>query len=241
MQAEIQSPRECYIPRLSWEELNSMTLQVVMQGNDGIVLASDTCGTEIQEDLRSNYDVQKITSVADRGFSYAPSGDRCSLLVGDRIVKESRAGRVISAEMLREIASKVYEEQSQALGSQWQKEVNRKLLLVQYHIPMIWRVDIKSESTAETVIGQATAGDGGNAARFLIQRYFRQNLPVEKLKLLAAHFILMGGHLNTAMVKGLEMAVYANQKEHRVNEEEIQRLTEKSKKIDAIFKELFSD
>lgn len=227
------------------EELNSVTLQVVMIGRNGIVLASDTAETEYVGEpgfqIRAHTDVSKIRSLPKWKVTYAPSGDECAVEVGERLRYElDSASGVVSRELLEGVGSEVYKEAKARLegeGLQWD-ELARTLLVVSYEgRPVVWRLRIESASKAREITGQAIAGDEANVARFFIAQYYRSDLSVEELKRLAAYFIRMGHKRNTAMVgQGVEMRVFSEGSETSVSRQELTELRQDSEKLDDLIR-----
>jgi hypothetical protein len=229
------------------EELNSMTLQVVMIGQNGTVLATDTAETKYEErsaspgQVRTRTDVNKITSLAKWKVTYAPSGDECADEVGERLGRElDSVSGVVSKELLERVGSEVYKEAKARLegeGLKWDERA-RTLLVVSYEgRPVVWRLRIESASKAREITGQAIAGDEANVARFFIEHYYRSDLNVEEFKRLAAYFIRMGHERNTAMVgQGVEMRVFTEGSETSVSRQELTELRQDSEKLDDLIR-----
>jgi len=88
-------------------------------------------------------------------------------------------------------------------------------------------------ATAQPVCGKRINGDQANAAGFLVERYFRRGRPVQELTSLAAHTILVAHVLNTAGIDGLEIIRCTADGCEEVSQDEIEALTERSRKLDA--------
>lgn len=226
--------------RFTVEEMNCMTLQVVMRGSDGVVLASDTRENATGVGIWIPSDLGKIKSFPEQSLSYACSGDECSVHVGTKIMAKLRSGESLSEELLKLTGNEVYADQKARLGAHWENNVARALLIVSYPTKdaQIWRLTVREDSLADQITGQATAGDPGNLARFFIRHYYDHTMPIEKLTLLAAHFIVTGGQLNSGLVGGLEIAQYQKGQELRLTPTELDALTGKSTQLDELIRDV---
>jgi hypothetical protein len=91
--------------------------------------------------------------------------------------------------------------------------------------------------------GSVYAGDDGNQAKFLADKYYRNRiLPVENLVPLAAHLVLAAGEMNSAMIDGLEIVLCDASGIRRLSEESISKLKSGvAKRDEMISASLFDD
>lgn len=233
-------------------ECDPVTLQVVLLGSDGIVIASDTCATNFNPRSRiSTTDaVSKIVTQSRLVHTFA--GDECAKQVGAAVAHEvTQSEQVLSAELIEGIANKTLKEWRESSGRDCVDY--RKIIWVQAKDARltIWSAvcdDRAGEFVAKPLQidyegkCRAFAGNECNQARYIVEHYY-DKYPlrnVSSLKKMAAHLILTGGVFNGG-VNGLQMTVGNSNGFEPVSVDEIHRLAELSRLIhnhnDSHFKE----
>jgi hypothetical protein len=96
------------------EALAPMTLQVVLVGSDGIVIASDTRATnspqEISKAIQTTDEVQKI-QIVNSGFVYLFAGDECAKKVGAAVARTvGESPNCLSETLVRELSNNTLRE-----------------------------------------------------------------------------------------------------------------------------------
>jgi hypothetical protein len=211
--SKVASPIPC--SQISEEQLNRMTLQVGLVGSDGIVLASDKCviGYAGMGSVYDHSQSRKIENLAKHGMAYAYSGDETAVLTGRELARKLDGGTFDFdnvATSLENIGDSVFKLEEGRLGEGFYRNVNRKLLVVDYRkeldAPQLWELVIQDvRSMAKPIYDKIVVGDYGNSARFF-QYYYRSSIPIEKLKQLAAQIIVSGHKVNPFAVEGLDIA-----------------------------------
>lgn len=210
------------------EALNSMTLQVGLRGNDGIVLASDrlTYGWQGIKD-RNRSMISKF--YRGNGFICCYSGDdvakfaaanACKLSI-ERDVKDQSEER--KKEIIREaLQSAGTTAWTQIFGNQTEGTATgaiRKVIVActewSSSYPL-WLLEYTNQFPMATPKGdRVVAGDERNSASLFITDYLPWGgvpipLPVNRLIFAAAHAIFAGARDNPTGVGGLEMYVIPN-------------------------------
>jgi hypothetical protein len=223
------------------EECEPVTLQVVLLGSDGIVIASDTCATNFNPQVtnrtnaRTTEDVQKIT-IVDSKFVYMFAGDECAKTVGAAVARAvGENPECLSAAHIDEISKStldLYRENSVPRDRVDYREV------IWFQVKdggfIIWSAVCNDRDgqfvtqPSQVVLGNKRkflAGDKSNPALYIVEHYY-DKYPlrnVSSLKRLAAHAILTGGAFS-ANVRGLEMVVGNSKGFERVPSDEIREL-----------------
>jgi hypothetical protein len=193
-----------------------MTLLVAAVGCDGIVLAADKTFLDLpeeDEEIDERLDGRKIIVLENHKVAYAFAGDYVSQLVGKKLKQILDSG----AFQFKNIDQGLKDAADAAISAEWMNnhalnvQAKRKLLVALYGEQVgqlqLWSVDIKVSmfSSAERINGLVMTGARGNAARFF-RHYFQYNLPMERLKFLAAHIVL-AGHSWNGDIDGLDMVL----------------------------------
>ena len=223
-----------------------MTLLVGMIGSDGIVLSADQSRVR-PADAEGNFDDQmlgpKIYHIGRHGIAYAVAGDDLTDEIGYRLEQYISEGSLESSENraphLQDLVKRAIADIQAKRGAPHKDElvVERTILLVFYAAqPELWRIRITPSLSAKPVSGITVAGAFGNSARFF-EYYFQPNLPVQRLLPLAAHIVLMGGRIDTEMVKGLDVAIIQRGAHKFLDENEKAVLRERSENLDTSIRE----
>jgi len=91
-------------------------------------------------------------------------------------------------------------------------------------------------SPARRVLNRQYAGDAGNSAVFFLEKYLVSGVssPIDSLKFIAAHAVLMAGKLNPAGVEGLEILLCRHGAAfERVPDAELMELAAESDSLDS--------
>jgi hypothetical protein len=200
----------------SVEELNAMTLQVGLVGNDGIVLASDR--------LFQSYEYQARS--VSRGSKFLSGAGVICCCSGDSLAEQSAYGvrdydwtAVVSSDVeanqsaLRQIGNTAFRNMQTQFGTV--RNVVSKVLVV-LHEDQLWLLDatVHNGCTARLVPDRQVTGDIGNTCRYFMNKYanFSNLRPVSELISLAAYTILAAGEENPYGVGGLEIYVIPTHK-----------------------------
>jgi len=197
-----------------------MTLQLAMFGSDGVVLASDTLRCFMGK-LRASENAQKIVIESVLGLAYASSGDDCAREIGSNLTARLTPGETLSNGLLLDVGNQTLSRFARKTNSK-KRNLRGKLIIVQsrgkvgikYDVGFgVWTLEYSQGKVLPSGVprtqgkGHAWAGDEANSAQFFIEWYYRgmSLMPVESLKKMAAHTILMGGKLNPTGVEGLQI------------------------------------
>ncbi len=231
-----------------------MTLLAGLVGSDGIVLAADKNFMEFsqsEKDLDSRLDGGKIVHLDKHNVVYAVAGDYIARAIGKKL-KEMLdnhafpfAHSVEMGQALEGIANQITQDEVSRTSNAGLLLIARRLLIVFYGAqvpePQLWNLiaNAHGDSGAEQVDGMAIAGARGNAARFF-HHYFQYGLPVERLKLLAAHVIL-AGHRIDGVIDGLDVVTIKKSGFRRMAEPEKEPLRLLSAALDGMIRNFLLD
>ena len=223
-----------------------MTLQVVLRGSDGVVIASDR-SVSLQLNPIAFTDRNSKLVVKSR-FVCTFAGDDCAKYISTELVEAKKDDSVFesSANFIEAVngALRKYKE------GQWPffKTQPRKILWVQFGSPefTIWAATYWACTESFELCDNSDsvfAGDEANPARYFVEHYYRKNpmKTVSGLKKMAAHVILTGHIFNSGGVDGLEMVIGNSGGFTQVSSEERQELEKISRKIHAANDAYFSD
>jgi hypothetical protein len=233
-----------------------MTLQVVLLGSDGVVIASDTCVERIKPGRNSRITDSDSKIVIVPGLAYTFAGDECAKEVGAAVAKTiAETSEPLPYNFIDEASNRALEEYKITVGSEF-SDTYRKIIWVQAESERfaIWSAfydcrdrtfvlltpDVKVDGKCRVF-----AGDEFNLARYIVEHYYDKDKyalrNVSSLKKLVAHMILTGNIFNSACVSGLEIVVGNSKGFTWVPREEIQALADVSRRIheenDSYFKD----
>ena len=225
---------------------NRMTLIAGLVGADGIVLAADKCGINFATEeahLDDRVGICKIFNFEKHRVAVAIAGDEVTEAVGMALSRELDAGPfghdAIESELER-IANRAIDEAVAAANPHPIPQRKRAMLVVFYGDGLqMWRLDIAATwpfSKVRRIDGMAICGALGNSARHF-EHYYQYNLPIARLKTLAAHIVLTG-HAVSGLIDGLDIATFGKDGYHWLSEEEKQPLRARSKEVDRTIREL---
>jgi hypothetical protein len=215
-----------------------MTMQVGMMASDGIILASDTSwqrkvvGCEMGTWHTSGGYKIKISDSKKIAVSCAM--DMCEayriasefLAALDGVDLYAREQKII--DIARSIPNHLGVECFVAFA-----EPVPSLFLMQH-------IEGSTYPIVQPIINKAFAGDSLNPALYWAQRYY-SNLPVDRLKNLAAHIIAEAGILNPCLIGGLDIVIGKNGEFSRLSQQETDTLIQQSRKCaDAFGKSVLS-
>ena len=241
------------------EALPPMTLQVVLIGNDGIVIASDTRATNSPQEISKEFkaiqttdELQKIKLVNSR-FVYLFAGDECAKMVGAavaRVVGESLD--CLSETLVREISNSTLREYRR-LGPRDRVDY-RKVIWVQakeagWGVWIAKCLDRDACFDVEFIFVNRRklaffAGHEPNPARYIVEDYYLEHKyplrSVSSLKRMAAHVIVTGSKFSSN-VRGLEMVFGVNNSFTQVSQDDLQTLINESDRLHAGINKYFDD
>ncbi len=219
-----------------------MTFQVAMLGSDGFIMASDTKIVR-EAEVRSSSSSTKIFSHPKRGLVCACSGQEVSLLAKDRLfetVEDTPLDQPHMWKVLMEVAGATWRHcyGEEAVVPHIAQEKGT-LLVAEFgeQGPKLWTVDIAYTPVCEEVQDKAVAGDRGNPATFILERYFQANSSVDDLSFLAAHTVLLAGQLNSAAIQGLEILICKDGQLRRIGPNEQETLEHQSRELDDLIRQ----
>jgi len=223
-------------------EHEPVTLQVVLLGIDGVVIASDTRAEIIKHGrtFRTADIVSKI--VIESQLIYTFAGDECAKKVGAAVARAA-SGNLLSKECIERVSNETLKGWRKTFPGK-DRLGYRKVIWVEWKDDrfVIWSATqdgsdgqfvAKSSEAAFDGKYKVFAGDEFNQAQYIVEHYYDKYplRSVSSLKRLAAHAILTGGIFNSAGVSGLEMVVGNSNGFVPVQREEIQKLAKLSSAI----------
>src|SRR6266404_8040106 len=229
LEAATDNPILCSSPKLdsvSLEEELPVTLQVVLGGCDGILIATDTkqmnvprpqpWDTDHKNAVRSDQEgVIKVLFNAARTIACVCSGTDISREIGKRIIERVEALWDTSDALCSEAWSTLSEnERDSAL------RFENTIIFVGSEKEEVIKIYFEENKARKETIRHlkqqklcVLSGDIWNPASFILQKYYpTPTPPINALFFLAAHFISMGGELNPAGIGGLAMFFSKNGK-----------------------------
>jgi len=186
---------------------------------------------------------RKIVHLEGFRVAYAFAGDWIAKAVGDELSARIRASKFPFRGIevsLRELADSTFSNEYVREG---RRPVDlghprRSLLIAFYGLEgsspcQLWRLDIEyRNSTAWRVFSKTVvAGALGNSTRHF-QHYCPDGVPIEKLKMLAAHIVLTGHEIDSHAIDGLDVATVDSSGFTWLTEQEKKLLRERSRKLD---------
>jgi len=192
------------------EDLNSVTLQVGLVGQDGIIMASDRLMSQHEGSgfsrLRTSKFIQGRNSICcysgDIIAEHAANNVRDLELTGDK--EEIR-------QELRESGDKAWRDFGEPCGLSEFGFPRKVIVAIPTANSPLWLIEIYAQSTANPVYDRVVAGDDKNTARHFVNNYLPYPPPpISKLIRLAAHVVLMGAKENASGVGGLEVVAIPN-------------------------------
>jgi hypothetical protein len=218
-----------------------LTFQVGMVGSDGILLASDLKRTHVgmlRGIYRTSSNQQKIH--IEGHVAYCSSGDDLAEVAAQTFCAQAASGFVGDSEIHRRLVASAQEALTKEKGAKPNGLLSRRGGSVLFALRtadgrfQLWCLDVIGLApTAQRVLNRIINGDWGNAAGFFIERYFpERRRPIQELRLLAAHTVLVAGRLNPAGVGGLEIVRCSSAGFEKLGEDEIAALTEASMRLD---------
>jgi hypothetical protein len=202
---------------LGGEEELPMTFVVGAIGSDGWVLASDGRATVHGggRTMRSSYETQKLRY--ENQIATAIFGDECAQIARDRIVEELKPDptKLFDGLWQRELkgfADRVWqsERRLQNDGRPNRQKLDptrqRGVLFAAVGCDRMLVLEIGKDSNITIRLTTCVAGDPGNPARFLIERYYEKQ-HVDQLAVLATHAIVQSTRFST-WISGLQAVVW---------------------------------
>lgn len=222
-----------FTPPFFSEEIEPVTLQVVLLGSDGVVIASDTCRVGSNPRFRVTDSISKI--VVKSSLAYTFAGDDASRAVGEAVVDATQSHE-LSVNLIDEIANKVLKKYKRSVRPEL-REAYRKTIFVQAedHGFSIWSATYGARKLKverhQPWQGKCSVygGDESNPALYVYEYYYKQYpvTNVSALKKMSAHVILTARAF-ASTVNGLEIVVGSSNGFASVSTDEISRLRELS-------------
>ncbi len=207
-----------------------MTLQVVLIGEDGFVLASDEQMTRYEGGARSTSLTEKIFINSAKNVICACAGDNVTEFAADMIMA-SGLGRDPRT-TLKETGAEAWKLRFGENKPPVDEVKQLRTVIVATSDSQVWALSISSTSSVWQIKDKFVTGDPANSARFFVEHYFpEERTGVDRLLLLAAHVICMGHVDNPRSIKGLRMIACRDGVFTVFREEEIEKLKEESKRL----------
>jgi hypothetical protein len=229
-----------------------VTFQIGMVGEDGVLLASDTCctqGSSFVGSIRRTEPIRKIQIDRTNHFAYCWAGDDLGILTAQAITAK------VSDLEYGEFKSFLYACASTAVANakgitfvDRNRRLNSCTLLISAptssaEAMALWKLQIQNLPEQAPVImvepidgigGKTVTGDQSNPAVFFTERYFPRGRksPMQDLILLAAHTVVMASKFNSG-VSGLQIVLCRQSGFHELSEEEMAVYADRSKAIDS--------
>lgn len=225
-----------------------MTYQVGMVAKNGVLLGSDTAHS-LDGFSRSGYQAGKIQISQNGNIAYCAAGGDLAHYVGESIIQSKLAPPKDESDDA--LKTWFFIQIHAAIGEQMQRGLQEHdmpryggylLVAIKRQTVELWRLTAgtaSAKSLAVKILDKVCHGDRPNTAAFFGEHCFppdHMKMPVESLRLLAAHSILMAGATNPAHIKGLEIAECRMDRFEILPLDEISRLTDQSAKLDAEIK-----
>ena len=233
-----------------------MTLQIVMGGSDGVVIASDTKLTinysgqllevphrkvlECGKTRTGEYGIKKVALSQSGYLAAGYAGAEEIELVAANIVEklDSSPNQNVEA-VCRDVWNNLTEECRQRI---LRRVDSNSIVIVDARCRKASKVRFSEKDPQAYIYFPSKPqryvilnGDNTNPAGFILERYIpEQSPPIKKLMLLATHYIRMGGILASSVIAGLEIDFSLNGNSFaRLPDDAIKILLDQSAKIDA--------
>jgi hypothetical protein len=237
-------------PFVSPIEEEPMTLQVGLMARDGFVIASDRKAsrdfrpvTTIRANISRTQvrgvasEIRKVLVSRNKNLVCAFSGDDLSKNMADALV--ASCPKQFSDDQAIEAYFKKTAEPFMFKGTQPENQ----LLIAGTTTPhyWLWRIFFFSGSViVQRIHDKITGGDDANPAAYLLERFYRDDMPVADLEVLAAHFVLEGRHFST-QIRGLDILISKTGKHPRfLSQKELAALQRRSDSACQIFSEVLT-
>jgi hypothetical protein len=217
-------------------KLERMTLIVGLVGIDGIVLAADRerrAPAQAENEVDDVSSAFKIFHLARHGVTYAVAGDQDAILSVGRDLERSLDDGLFD---FGAIESSLAEFSSTTWREHGHKAVSGQCMLIAFaKAQQLWHLEFPkfAHIQIERIPSKQICGAKGNSARFVLDAYFNQDMPVAKLKLLAAHVVLSGYKVDR-FINGLDVAIIEKDNYYEMTPEERNSIREKSRAIDRL-------
>lgn len=226
-----------------------MTMQMIMKGSDGYVIASDRQMVD-EQDTRTTLHTGKIFHLKERGVLCMSAGDECAIRAAYDFLESVKSrsfdeDKTETDERLRGLCDARVKKEKEMLQARKTTlpEYNRSLLIFLYGLPdaQAWRVTIKDNSVAHWLDrGFIRGGAAGNLAWFFLQRYGAREMSVSAILPLVVHTLSMGHELEQIMVDGHEVLTYSNETRLLTPIADLQSYLAQSQTIDGYVRQQFN-
>ncbi len=216
-----------------------MTMQMILKGRDGCVLASDRQMVD-QQATRTSMQTEKIIDLPAHRVVYMVSGDVCALRAANDFadcVKDDRFGMDDIGRSLRELCDNRCRLENEDLISRHTtlQDHSRTLLVLFYGVSpaQVWKAAVGKTSNAYPMTQRfARGGAGSNTAWFFLEKYHDPNKSVAQLLPLAVHTLLMGKALDATLINGIQLFAYYFGAENLSPVDELDDFIAKSRELD---------
>ena len=215
------------------KEQNSMTFQVGLVGNDGLVLASDKLFQDCEGGAKSPRKARKFESGSHVTCCY--SGDIMAMYAAQLIAaldwtSISRDTNSIKRSLL-DCGKRAYQQREREIGMIPPYAIRK--VIVAAHNSTLWLLHVSEQSAVEPCEDRVIAGDTQNTARQYVNRFAVncESRPVLGLVRLAAFAVLMAGYENCEGVEGLDVVMIRGELPYTFTKEQIQALKDSSEKL----------
>jgi hypothetical protein len=215
-----------------------MTLQIVLTGTDGIVLASDKKVNLLNQNFNTTAMRSKILINHDRKIAACWSGEQWpSYNLADHIVRNmSDADLQYPYDSLRTVAPEIVNRR----GIHGEEYASAEVAVVTIQDgPKAYEITASRDRCDCWAQEKIIRGHIANPAVFFTERYYEQ-LPIARLLPLAAHVIVNAGRINPRGIEGLEIVRCTKEGFVSLEAAEIAELMDWSDKMDREIKQLLS-
>lgn len=226
-----------------------VTFQIGMVGSDGVLLASDRAHTR-PDSVRTTFSAEKLTIISSESsaYCYCCAGDDYTQMIADRICRLEKPEHTSAKEFFLLKASLAFEKLRASFDAYSTGPSGSIFLACGSEYVDLIRISLHGKQdglTVEKIDNRDFAGDGLNPAAFFIERYLPSGkyvkLPLEKLKLIAVHTILMASELNPVGIHGIDIVLCPHGKSFReLDLSEIEKLTQDSRKLDSTIADMLN-
>jgi hypothetical protein len=231
------------------EEESTMTIQVAMRGNDGILLAGDTQQRNPLP-LRGQYwkegqegsNSSKIKIDYDQRIAIACAGDAdtSGYIANNLLIAFKANGLSSPIETIQQVARTVQpydKKEAKCLivlpGPRLLSVKTTRKIIQNNEVVTEWFPVVKEE------LSGAIAGDDVSAALFYMEKYYDMRLPTSALIPLGAHIVACAHQLNPRWISGLEIVLCNSDGVNRLSKSSIEELEPRGDEWDRTISGLF--
>lgn len=216
-----------------------MTYQIIAQGHDGIVIASDQSELKVpragEGEGAVNNMLTKILIDPSGRFAWCFAGAKPSLLAASYLERELERG--LEGRDLKRVLRDCGDD-GWANGAAGPSEST--VVLVDGQTKTLLRATLAHKATmvSEMADGLCFAGQHFSKASFIPYRFYSKTMSVEQLAIMSTYSVLVAGKIDPLLIGGLDVVIYRDSV-GRFEFANRESYTEQAKQIDSKMRELF--